>query len=52
MRNYKNNNRRNRFRKNGSKQNHQKVWNVISDLKNKGVEQTLKNLTTRWFTDD
>ena len=30
----------------------QKVWSVISDLKNKGVEQTLKNLTNRWFTDN
>ena len=35
-----------------SDEDKQKVWNVISDLKNKGVEQTLKNLTTRWFTDD
>ena len=36
----------------GGDDDKQKVWNVISDLKNKGVEQTLKNLTTRWFTDD
>ena len=35
-----------------SDEDKQKVWNVISDLKNKGVEQTLKNLTSRWFTDD
>ncbi len=34
-----------------SNEDKQKVWNVISDLKNKGVEQTLKNLTNRWFTD-
>ena len=35
-----------------SEEDKQKVWNVISDLKNKGVEQTLKNLTNRWFTDN
>ena len=35
-----------------SDEDKQKVWNVISDLKNKGVEQTLNNLTNRWFTDD
>ena len=35
-----------------SDEDKQKVWNVISDLKNKGVEKTLKNLTSRWFTDD
>ena len=34
-----------------SDEDKQKVWNVISDLKDKGVEQTLKNLTNRWFTD-
>ena len=34
-----------------SNEDKQKVWNVISDLKDKGVEQTLKNLTNRWFTD-
>ena len=35
-----------------SDEDKQKVWNVISDLKDKGVEQTLKNLTNRWFTDN
>ena len=35
-----------------SEEDKQKVWSIISDLKNKGVEQTLKNLTTRWFTDN
>ena len=35
-----------------SDEDKQKVWSVISDLKNKGVEQTLKNLTNRWFTDN
>ncbi len=35
-----------------SDEDKQKVWSVISDLKNKGVEQTLKNLTKRWFTDN
>ena len=35
-----------------SNEDKQKVWNVISDLKDKGVEQTLKNLTNRWFTDN
>ena len=35
-----------------SDEDKQKVWKVISDLKNKGVEQTLNNLTNRWFTDD
>ena len=35
-----------------SNEDKQKVWNVISDLKDKGVEQTLKNLTKRWFTDN
>ena len=36
MRNYKNNHRRNRFRKNGSKQNHQKDngHQTISDFTN------------------
>ena len=35
-----------------SDEDKQKVWNVILDLKDKGVEQTLKNLTNRWFTDN
>ena len=35
-----------------SDEDKQKVWNVISDLRDKGVEQTLKNLTNRWFTDN
>ncbi len=35
-----------------SDEDKQKVWSVISDLKDKGVEQTLKNLTNRWFTDN
>jgi len=35
-----------------SDEDKQKVWNVISDLKDKGVEKTLKNLTNRWFTDN
>ena len=35
-----------------SNEDKQKVWNVISDLRDKGVEQTLKNLTNRWFTDN
>ena len=35
-----------------SDEDKQKVWNVIADLKDKGVEQTLNNLTNRWFTDN
>ena len=35
-----------------SDEDKQKVWSVISNLKDKGVEQTLKNLTNRWFTDN
>jgi len=35
-----------------SDEDKEKVWNVISDLKKRGVEKTLKNLTDRWFTDN
>ena len=35
-----------------SDEDKEKVWNIISDLKKKGVEKTLKNLTDRWFTDN
>ncbi len=35
-----------------SAEDQKKVWNVITDLKTKGVKETLENLTSRWFTDE
>ena len=34
-----------------SDEDSKKVWKIISDLENKGVRETLKNLTSRWFTE-
>ena len=34
-----------------SDEDSKKVWNIISDLETKGVRETLKNLTSRWFTE-
>ena len=29
-----------------------KVWSVINEMEEKGIEKTLEKLTTRWFTDE
>ena len=34
-----------------SDEDSKKVWKIISDLEIKGVRETLKNLTSRWFTE-
>ena len=35
-----------------SEEDSKKVWNVIKEMENNGIEKTLQTLTTRWFTDE
>ena len=35
-----------------SEDDSKKVWGVIREMEEKGVEKTLETLTTRWFTDE
>ena len=39
-------------KKNISKEDSKKVWNVIEEMKKNGIEKTLHSLTNRWFTDE
>ena len=34
-----------------SEEDSKKVWSVISEMEEKGIEKTLQKLTSRWFTD-
>tara|TARA_B100000579_G_scaffold378315_1_gene344959 strand:- start:64 stop:837 length:774 start_codon:yes stop_codon:yes gene_type:complete len=35
-----------------SEEDSKKVWSVIEEMEEKGIEKTLEKLTTRWFTDE
>ena len=35
-----------------SEDDSKKVWSIIKDMEENGVEKTLEKLTTRWFTDE
>ena len=35
-----------------SQEDSKKVWSVIEEMEEKGIEKTLEKLTTRWFTDE
>ena len=35
-----------------SEEDSKKVWSVINEMEEKGIEKTLQKLTSRWFTDD
>ena len=35
-----------------SEDDSKKVWSVINEMEEKGIEKTLQKLTTRWFTDE
>tara|TARA_B100000965_G_scaffold320292_1_gene281315 strand:+ start:20 stop:793 length:774 start_codon:yes stop_codon:yes gene_type:complete len=35
-----------------SEEDSKKVWKVINEMEEKGIDKTLEKLTTRWFTDE